>query len=306
MADTNTSNIGLLLPDLGDTFNFALHVENNFSTIDSMMGAVQCTSSTRPSNTYAGQIVYETDSKRYAQNTGTKASPTWTYMSHAALAVTAATRPTSGLSTGETIYETDTTRFLVYNGSSWENKAFSNLSVTSSTHPTSANSFVGEQIYETDTKNTLVWDGTNWRNIQTGPWTTYAVTWGATGNSIGNGHLVGSYCKIGRIVHVNIVLAGGSSTNWGSGGYSFSLPFAANISATLPSGTIAWTGSTVAAQSGGTTFYAFGSMIRAADASNVYGIVNGSASFMGAANPATWTTTATISIDITYECTTPA
>lgn len=306
MADTNTPNIGLLLPDLGDTFNFALHVENNFSTIDSMMGAVQCTSSTRPSNTYAGQIIYETDSKRYAQNTGTKASPTWTYMSHAALAVTAASRPTSGLSTGEMIYETDTTRFLVYNGSSWENKAFSNLSLTSSTHPTSANSFVGEQIYETDTKNTLVWDGTNWRNIQTGPWTDYTVTWSATGNSIGNGQLKGSYCKIGRTVHVRIDLVGGSTTNWGSGVYSFSLPFPANIPGTFPSGTITWAGSFVAAQSGGSAFYTLQSMIRAADASNVYGLVNTSGNFMGATNPATWTTTATMTIGITYECTTPA
>lgn len=119
MADTNTANIGLLLPDLGDTFNFALHVENNFSTIDSLMGMVQCTSTTRPSNTYAGQGIYETDSKRYAQNTGTKASPVWTYMSHTALTSTSSAHPTSGLSTGLNIYETDTGLNALWNGSAW-------------------------------------------------------------------------------------------------------------------------------------------------------------------------------------------
>lgn len=119
MADTNTPNIGLLLPDLGDTFNFALHVENNFSTIDSLMGAVDCTSTTRPSNTYKGQVIYEHDSGRYAQNTGTKAAPVWTYTSHAALAVTSSTHPTSGLSAGELIFETDTGLSAVYNGSAY-------------------------------------------------------------------------------------------------------------------------------------------------------------------------------------------
>ena len=160
MADTNTPNILLLLPDLGDTFNFALHVENNFSTIDGLMGAVQCTTTTRPSNTYAGQIIYETDSKRYVQNTGTKASPVWTYMSHASLAVTSSTRPTSGLSTGEMIYETDSKRFLIYNGSSWEQKAFSNFTCTSSSHPSSA--FTGLEIFETDTNLSAAYNGTSY------------------------------------------------------------------------------------------------------------------------------------------------
>ena len=157
MADTNTPNILLLLPDLGDTFNFSLHVENNFSTIDSLMGMVQCTTTTRPSNTYAGQGVYETDSKRYAQNTGSKATPTWTYMSHAALAVTAATHPTSGLSIGELIYETDSTRFQIYNGTSWEQKAYSNFVCTSSAHP--ASPFTGLEIIETDTGLNAVYSG---------------------------------------------------------------------------------------------------------------------------------------------------
>lgn len=243
MADTNTANLGLLIADLNDTFNFGAHVEANFTTIDGLMGAVQCTSGSRPTNTYAGQIIYETDSKRYAQNTGTKLAPVWTYMSHQAYAAasaarptvgltagqllyetdnfllrtrgsgawngflpvatstalpgnplagdfaylsdkdcvvrytgtlwkltstavcTSSTRPTVGIAAGTTIYETDTTRLLVYNGTTWEQKAFANFVCTSSTHP--ATPYTGLEIYETDTGLSAVYNGSNYEyNLQ--------------------------------------------------------------------------------------------------------------------------------------------
>lgn len=160
MADTNTANLLLLIADLGDTFNFGAHVEANFTTIDGLMGAVDCTSTARPTNTYKGQIVYEHDSLRYAQNTGTKGSPVWTYMSHAAMATTFASPPTSGLSVGEVNYETDTTFLKVWNGSSWEQKAYSNQVVTSSAH--SAHPFTGLQIFETNTGAGAVYNGSNY------------------------------------------------------------------------------------------------------------------------------------------------
>lgn len=158
MADTNTPNIGLLLPDLNDTFNFSLHVEANFTTIDSLMGAVDCLSTARPSNTYKGQIIYEHDSLRYAQNTGTKASPTWTYMSHQAMLGTSTSRPTSGTTSGELLYETDTAYLLTFALGSWRHQSFSNYTVTSSSHPTSV--FTGLEIYETDTGLSAVYNGT--------------------------------------------------------------------------------------------------------------------------------------------------
>jgi hypothetical protein len=160
VADTNTANLALLLPDLNDTFNFGAHVENNFSTIDALMGAVQCTSSARPSNTYAGQIVYETDSKRYAQNTGSKASPSWTYMSHQAMTCTSGSRPSSGVGAGEIAYETDTAALIVATGSStWRYR--SNVSCTSITRPTGAIG-AGTTIFETDTGRSMVYNGANW------------------------------------------------------------------------------------------------------------------------------------------------
>lgn len=158
MADTNTPNLLLLLPDLNDTFNFGAHVENNFTTIDALMGAVQCTSSSRPSNTYAGQIVYETDSKRYAQNTGTKGSPVWTYMSHGAIATTAGSLPTSGISNGFLVYATDVNALLVADGGTLRYKT--NLVCTSGTRPTAVEA--GATIYESDTGRSLVYTGTVW------------------------------------------------------------------------------------------------------------------------------------------------
>lgn len=65
-----------------------------------------------------------------------------------------------------------------------------------------------------------------------GVWSTYAVTWTATGggNLVGNGSLVGRYRKVGKEVVLQIMLTFGSTSNPGTGQYSFSLPFqAANL-----------------------------------------------------------------------------
>ncbi|HEV2346440.1 MAG TPA: hypothetical protein VGS97_20240 [Actinocrinis sp.] len=159
MADTFTPNIGAIIADLNDVFNFGAHVEANFTLFDSLMGAVDCLSTARPTVTYKGQIVYEHDSLRYAQNTGTKASPVWTYMSHAAITGTSSSRPTSGLSAGELLFETDTQYLLSYTGSSWRHQSFCNYSVTSSSHPSSV--FTGLEIYESDTGLSAVYNGSN-------------------------------------------------------------------------------------------------------------------------------------------------
>ena len=58
-------------------------------------------------------------------------------------------------------------------------------------------------------------------------WTSYAVSWvGSTTNpTIGNGTLTGAYKVIGKTCFVRINVAAGSTTTFGSGNYSFSLPF---------------------------------------------------------------------------------
>lgn len=200
MADTTTPNLGLLIADLNDVFNFGAHVEANLTTIDSLMGLVKCTSSTRPSNTYGGQGIYETDTLRVAVNSGTKGAPVWTYLTSGVLAYTSgtrptvnlvagmliyetdtdalvrytgtawkyativvctsATRPTTAIAAGTAIYETDTHRYLVYSGSAWEQKAFANFVCTSGARP--ASPFQGLEIYETDTGMGAVYSGSNY------------------------------------------------------------------------------------------------------------------------------------------------
>lgn len=60
-------------------------------------------------------------------------------------------------------------------------------------------------------------------------WASYTPTWTAatTNPSLGNGTLIGRHHKIGRTVLVQINLIPGSTTTFGSGNYSFALPFTA-------------------------------------------------------------------------------
>lgn len=119
MADTTTANLALLIADLNDVFNFGAHVEANFTTIDGLMGLVKCTSSTRPSNTYGGQGIYETDTKRVMVNTGTKGSPVWTCVIYSDFVCTSSTHPANPFQ-GLEIYETDTGATAVYSGSAYQ------------------------------------------------------------------------------------------------------------------------------------------------------------------------------------------
>jgi len=160
MADSNTPNIGLLIADTADVVQYPAHIGNNLTTIDGLMGAVDCTSVTRPTNTYKGQIIYEHDTGRYVQNTRTKAAPVWSYMSHQALVENSSALPTGGLTAGELIYLSDLGALAYYSGSAWH---YCTLIVCSSTtRPTGAALQTGTFIYETDTQTLLVWTGSGW------------------------------------------------------------------------------------------------------------------------------------------------
>lgn len=61
-------------------------------------------------------------------------------------------------------------------------------------------------------------------------YTSYTPTWGVvsgTAPSIGNGSLTGSYAQFGKLVVGHIRLVAGSTTTYGSGTYTLSLPVAA-------------------------------------------------------------------------------
>ena len=60
-------------------------------------------------------------------------------------------------------------------------------------------------------------------------WDSYTPTWTAitTNPALGNGTITGRYLRIGKTVMFQIVLTMGSTTTYGTGGWTFSLPVAA-------------------------------------------------------------------------------
>lgn len=64
-----------------------------------------------------------------------------------------------------------------------------------------------------------------------GTWTNYTPTWSSSGTApaIGNGTLSGRYVQApnGKTVHAVVKLLAGTTTTFGTGGYTFSLPVAA-------------------------------------------------------------------------------
>lgn len=63
-------------------------------------------------------------------------------------------------------------------------------------------------------------------NLNTGAWTTYTPTWGAvtTAPALGNGTIAGRYCIMGKTAHVRITLVTGSTTTFGTGAWTWTLP----------------------------------------------------------------------------------
>lgn len=57
-------------------------------------------------------------------------------------------------------------------------------------------------------------------------WTTYTPTWGASGTqpAIGNGTIGGAWTAIGKTLHLRIALQMGTTTTYGTGGWTLSLP----------------------------------------------------------------------------------
>lgn len=100
---------------------------------------------------------------------------------------------------------------------------------TSSTRPDNgANGirFTGQVIFETDTKAYGIWNGTAWRLFDT-EWQTYTPTWSTPSNPQpvkGNGTLTGRYFRAGKKIDLRIELVGGSTTTFGTGVFTFSLP----------------------------------------------------------------------------------
>lgn len=115
------------------------------------------------------------------------------FMEQAVITCTSGTRPSSPVE-GMTIYETDTDKYLSYNGSTWVAVAYQ----------------AGWDTY------TPVWSGTG------------------TGPSLGNGTITGRHRTVGSKVDVWAKLTLGSTSGAGTGSvYSISLPSAPRVGSLL-------------------------------------------------------------------------
>lgn len=139
-------------------------------------------------------------------------------------------------------------------------------------------------------------------NTMFAAWTAYTPTWTAstTNPVINNGTLLGRYIKIGRTVHCHGEMIAGSTTTYGTGGWSFDLPFPA----------AAAVGNRVGhAHALGGTPRAAGNVIVAAGASTFSPFVpaSTSVSFLSQATatiPFTWASTNQLRMSLTYEAST--
>jgi len=138
---------------------------------------------------------------------------------------------------------------------------------------------------------------------QQAAWTSYTPTWTSTGTApvLGNGTIVGYYAKVGRLVTAKIAMEGGSTTTFGTGSYSFTLPLTAAVTG-IAANNFAHVGSWATANSG-VAYYSIVAMITQSAPTVVQGLVSGTANFFGATAPATWNASSQFVCTITYEST---
>lgn len=86
---------------------------------------------------------------------------------------------------------------------------------------------------------------------ETDPWVSYTPVITATGWSQGNAVMTGAYKRSGKDVQVHFEITGGSTTTWGTGAFSISLPIAANHTIGGPLGTAQCTLSSSGVRLGG-------------------------------------------------------
>ncbi|MGE3487455.1 MAG: hypothetical protein AB7L09_22265 [Nitrospira sp.] len=114
MPPTLTPRLGLKKPDPADLYDVAIVNENSDKLDADVGGLVICTSATRPSTPISGQIIFETDTRRYYHWSGS----VWTLFPFGITVCTSGTRPATPFQ-DQAIYETDTGAILVRNSGAW-------------------------------------------------------------------------------------------------------------------------------------------------------------------------------------------
>ena len=136
-------------------------------------------------------------------------------------------------------------------------------------------------------------------NSMLAAWTAYTPAWSGTGTSIGNGVINGRYMLVGKTCTVSVEMAFGTTSNVGTGVYSWSVPFTAASPAGSSANYVycgsarghaaAWYGGTVAVFKNTTTAKIYNSASTATEWSPTV--------------PTTWAAAATnyLHFDVTYE-----
>lgn len=130
-----------------------------------------------------------------------------------------------------------------------------------------------------------------------GAWAAWAPVWtGSGGNpAIGNGSLVGRYLQVGKLVHFRVRIVMGSTTTFGSGSYSLSLPVPLVANGVLEA--------SCQYIDGGTLFYHGAPFLESASAFRLGLVSNAVAniSSVSPTSPFTWASTDEIRVAGTYE-----
>lgn len=180
---------------------------------------------------------------------------------------TSSTRPTGGsLFEGLGIYETDTDRFYMYNGSTWIYRGGLWL-CTSGTRP--ASPFEGLEIYETDTDKKYIYNGSVWVQTFQADWTSFTPVIKNNGQAaVAKTVNYAKYIRQGKRIRaiVSLTLTAGSG---GTGTILVELP----VSSQATVGMLVGTGQFY--DSSGTTFYNAHAIL--SDVNNVFLSIGGAA-----------------------------
>lgn len=268
MPDSPTSRLGLYksLSDGSEVVDYTQDIGQNLDKIDAAVGFAACTASTRPSTPYQGKGILQTDTaySTYVHNGTSPASGGWVEIPNSSAVyggrlITLYPGSTSssslvrlaqtGTAAGNRAFATrgsgDTADHFffdfdgkmqwgpggssagdtnLYRGAANQLKTDDDLVVSG------ALTVVGSVAVN---GGLAVTGSLSAGNISTGASTSYAVTWNGTSVSLGNGSLNGRYMLIGKWCVATVEFIAGSTTSFGTGAWSFSLPF----TVASPSGT---------------------------------------------------------------------
>lgn len=137
------------------------------------------------------------------------------------------------------------------------------------------------------------------RDVATGiqaSWSTYTPTWGGTSDpAIGNGVLSGRYMRVGKTITANITIVMGSTTTYGSGTWTLSLPVVSVFTTTtyVNLGSVSMRDTSASANSTGVAILA--------NQTTAQMVVGSSNAFVSTTAPWTWANGDTLSVTLNYE-----